>query len=219
MEFIQIVDFSTYLNPVILFAGIGIGFYFYNKLDNLHKTLTYYLVIMFILDILSRIIGFKYGNNLVFIPIGGFFELLGFSVFYYFLGIKESAIKKWALVATVFFTFLFTLWEILKVYNAPVEEFESYTTVIATLFVVIMALGFFLGNILKRKEISTNIFMLNSGILIFFSLILIIFLPIDFLIHDNTGLKFYFWFANLIFTLVFYTFLNLSIWKNGKIQE
>lgn len=219
MEFIQIVDFSTYLNPVILFIGIGIGFYFYKTLDNLHKTLTYYLVSMFILDILSRIIGFKYGNNLVFIPIGGFFELLGFSVFYYFLGIKESVIKKWALIATVFFTFMFALWEILKVYNAPVEEFESYTTVIATLFVVIMALAFFLGNILKRKEISTNIFMLNSGILIFFSLILIIFLPIDFLIHDNTGLKFYFWFANLIFTLVFYTFLNLSIWKNGKIQE
>lgn len=219
MEFIQIVDFSTYLNPVILFAGIGIGFYFYKKLDNLHKTLTYYLVIMFILDILSRIIGFKYGNNLVFIPIGGFFELLGFSVFYYFLGIKESTIKKWALIATVFCTFLFAIWEIIKVYNAPVEEFESYTTVIATLFVVLMALGFFLGNILKRKEISNNIFMLNSGILIFFSLVLIIFLPIDFLIHDNTGLKFYFWFANLIFTLVFYTFLNLSIWKNGKIQE
>lgn len=219
MDFIQIVDISTYLCPVILFIGIAIGVNFYKKLDILHKILLFYLIIMFILDVLSRIIGYIYGNNLIFIPIGGFFELLGFSTFYYFLGINESVSKKTALIVTVFLTFLFTLWEIYKVYNAPVEQFESYTTVIATLFIVLLSLGFFLGKILKRKEISTNIFMLNSGILIFFSLILIIFLPIDFLIHDNTGLKFYFWFANLIFTLVFYTFLSLSIWKNGKIRE
>lgn len=219
MTFYDVVDFCTYFSPIILSVGLGMGIYYFKRLNFLLKVITFYMGSMLFLDVLAYIFGEAYGNNLVFIPIFGFLELFIFSLFYYSLGIKETIIKKGLLITTVIGMFLFTLWEILKVYNAPVEEFQSYSKVISTLFIVLLSIGFFIENIVKRKDISASIFFINSGILLYYSLTLIIFLPIDFLIHDNTGLKFYFWFANLIFTYVFYIFLILSIWKNGKIQE
>lgn len=219
MDFYDLVNFCTYFSPIVVLVGVGVGIYYFKKLDILRKIVTFYLLAMFSVDILSRIIGRIYENNLFFIPIWGFLELFIFSLVYYFLGIKETSGKKISLIITIFSAFLFTLWEINKVCNAPIEEFQSYSKVISTLLIVLLSIGFFLENILKKKNISSDIFLLNSGILIYYSLTLIIFLPIDFLIQDNTGLKFYFWFANLIFMLVFYIFLILSIWKNGKTQE
>jgi len=218
MTFSDILSFFTLLAPLILLTGVSVGIHFYKKVDVLRKTLTFYLFLMLLLDLSARFMGEVYGNNLVFIPIYGFFELFMFSSFYYFLGIKDNLKIKILLFSILFLSFAFTLWEVIKVYNLPIVEFESYSKVISTLVIVLLSLGFFLEKIYMKKDISPDMFMLNSGILLFYSLNLIIFLPIDFLINGNE-LKFYFWLVNLIFTLAFYTFLIWSIWKNGKTQE
>ena len=219
MGFYDLVNFSTYLSPVFLAGGLCIGIYFFKNNDIFHKIIVFYLACMLSIDLLARFFGERYGNNLVFIPILGFMELLVFSVFYYFSGLNESALKKRALVGTVTVAFVFSAWEIYSVYDAPVQEFQSYSKAVSTFLVVLLSIGYFIDKIWKRKNISSREFLLNSGILIYFSLELILFLPIDFLINDDSGLKYYFWFANLLFTLVFYNFLIISVWKNGRIQE
>lgn len=218
MTFSEILSFFTYLSPVILLIGISIGIYYYKTVDVLRKTLTVYIFLMLILDLLARFLGNVYGNNLVLIPVYGFIELLMFSIFYYFLGIKDNLKIKFLLAFILLLSFIFTIWEVIEVYTLPAAEFESYAKAISTLVTVLLSLGFFLEKIYMKKDISSDMFMLNSGILLYYSLNLIIFLPIDFLINGNE-LKFYFWLVNLIFTLAFYVFLISSIWKNGKIQE
>ncbi len=213
------VNFSTYLSPVFLMLGIGIGIYFFKGIDIVHKVIVIYLASMLSIDMLARVFGEVYGNNLIFIPILGFVELLLFSVFYYFSGLHERGAAKFFLFGIIALSFLFSAWEIYKVYGIPIEEFESYSKAISTFVVVLLSIGYFIENIRKGKTISGREFLLHSGILMYFSLELILFLPIDFLINDDSGLKYYFWFANLIFTLAFYNFLILSVWKNGRIQE
>jgi hypothetical protein len=48
---------------------------------------------------------------------------------------------------------------------------------------------------------------------------IIIFLPLDFLISEDSIFNFYIWFANLGVTVLFYLFLIYSIWKNGRIRS
>jgi len=219
MSYSHLIEYCTLLSPIILIAGVSIGVYYFKKLDIIRKILVLYLFTMLSIDILSRVAAAIYNNNLVLIPILGFLELFIFSALYYALAGKEERIKKNSLLIINFATLIFTIWEITKVFNAPVEQFQSYSKAIATLIIVLFSITFFLEKIRLRKDISPALFSLNSGILLFYSLELIIFLPIDFLIHDNSGLKFYFWLANLIFILLFYLFLISSIWKNGKTQE
>jgi hypothetical protein len=54
---------------------------------------------------------------------------------------------------------------------------------------------------------------------IYFSLNLIFFLPVNFLINVASSVKFYFWSANLLLTISFYTFLCKEIWKNGSTRK
>lgn len=218
MTFLEILSLFTNLSPIILTIGIFLGIFCYKKVDTLRKILIFYLCVMLLLDLTARYLGEVYGNNLVLIPIYGFSDLTMFSIFYYFLGIKNNKKIKLFLILILILSAAFTFSEVMKVYNLPSSEFESYSKVISTLVIVFLSLGFFLEKIYMKKNISSDMFMLNSGILLFYSLNLIIFLPIDFLINGSE-LKFYFWLVNLVITLTFHTFLITSIWKNGKIQE
>lgn len=218
MTFLEILSLFTNLSPIILTVGIFLGIFCYKKVDTLRKILIFYLCVMLLLDLTARYLGEVYGNNLVLIPIYGFSDLTMFSIFYYFLGIKNNKKIKLFLILILILSAAFTFSEVMKVYNLPSSEFESYSKVISTLVIVFLSLGFFLEKIYMKKNISSDMFMLNSGILLFYSLNLIIFLPIDFLINGSE-LKFYFWLVNLVITLTFHTFLITSIWKNGKIQE
>ena len=215
MSFFEFLDLFTLSAPIILLMGVIVGIYFYKNVDILRKILTFYLALMFLLDVSSRVIGDVYGTNIFLLPIYGFVELFMFSLFYYYLGIKDSIKLKTALIFILVLSLGYTVWEIDYIQNTPINELETFSKVVSTLITVLLSIGFFLEKILTKKEISSDLFMLNSGILLFYSLNLIIFIPLDFLINGSE-LKFYFWLVNLIFTLIFYIFLISSIWKNGK---
>lgn len=61
--------------------------------------------------------------------------------------------------------------------------------------------------------------ILNGVILTYFSLNLIMILPINYFINAETDLKFIFLVSNMITTTLFYIYLTYSLWKNGKIQK
>lgn len=217
MDFYDITNFLTYLSPIILFGGVVLGSCYFSKIDILYKIIVYYLFGMLAIDISARVYGEIYGSNLLFIPILGFMELLAFFCFYFYSGILESR-KKSVFLGTIFLlSSAFMAWEFTSISNnATLEGFQSYSKVISTFLIVLLAIDFFISKILSSKNIAPQLFFLNSVIIMYFSMVLIIFIPIDFLINDATGVKYYIWFANLLFTLVFYVLLIISIWKIGK---
>lgn len=219
MDVYDIINFSTYLSPIFLIGGIGVGKYYFKNLDIPHKVILFYLLSMLFVDLSARFCGEFYGSNLLFIPILGLTELIAFSFFFCYLGLKENKLKLWCLVIFDVLASVFMISEMIQIERAGVNGFQSYSKIISTLLIVLLSVNLFMDKILSVKNISSGLFYLNSVILMYFSLILIIFIPIDFLINDTTGAKFYIWFANLLLTLLFYLFLIQSIWKNGKSLE
>lgn len=213
MEFIRIIELLTYLYPIILAIGLIIGICYYKSLDSIHKNLPWYFFLMLAADLWS----FYYGtyisnNNLIILIILSLVEMLAITYFYYtyLLRARHIIISGLIVIST-----LYILWEIVN-YRQDATQFQSYAKVIDNFTVIILTLTFFHERINRYKDLKWENFRLNAIILGYFSINLIFFLPINFLINETTGLKFYFWFGNLIITIIFYFYLTILIWQNAR---
>lgn len=216
MDVTKILETLTLFSPAILVIGICIGIYFYKSLNGIHKSISFYLLIMLLVDLSGRILKFTHGNNLIILPIYSLLELVMFVLFYYKFLFKA---KHRLILGLSIIAMLYILWEIIVLKEMETRKFQSYAKVADNFVIITLALGFFHEKINVFKESKWDNFRLNAVILVFFSVNMLFFLPINFLINESTGLKFYFWSCNLVFTLLFYLFLSYSIWKNGRIQK
>ncbi|UUC44947.1 hypothetical protein [Flavobacterium cerinum] len=212
MTFYQFLDYLTYLSPALLLTGIGIGMYRYKSLDLSRKMLLLYISVALCTDLTSRIYGHLFGNNLIFIILFSLLELIIFAILYQFCFFEKKS-------RTLFLLTLvasgFIIWELSSLHKVAPQQFQSYSKVMDAFVILLFALAYFFQKVGKYKTTQTEQLRLNAAILIFFSLHLLFFLPINFLINVSSGLKFYFWTANLVLTLFFYAFINWEIWKNG----
>lgn len=215
MTIIEIMELLTLFSPSILVIGICIGFYFYSVLNAIHKSIIWYFVLMFCVDIISRIMGY-YSNNLIVLLVYSLLELLLFVLFYYkfLFKARHRFIMGLSIVAI-----LYIFWEILILRKIEAQQFQSYAKVTDNFVIITLALAFFHEKINIFKELKWDNFRLNAVILVFFSVNMLFFLPINFLINETSGLNHYFWLSNLVITILFYLFLITSIWKNGRIRK
>lgn len=205
----------TFSVPIILIFGLGIGIYYYKFIKREYQLLLLYLGICLITDIISRILGVIYGNNLIFIVIFSFLELLFFSIYYQIAFFKR---RIWVYTIISSIALMFIAWEIVNLWNVPPSEFQSYSRVISGFFIIAIAINYLFEKIEEKQKQSTLI-KLNYAFIIFYSLHLIFFLPINFLINVPSSIKYYFWLANLLLTLTFYVYLGREIWRNGLTQK
>jgi len=216
MSFYELLDVFTLFSPFVLIIALCIGSFFHRFLDRIHKYILLYLVLAFVMDITSRVCGIIASNNLIFIPLFGFGELIILSLFFYVQFIHK---KKPVLFVIILCVLVFMIWEIWELRNVNPQHFHSYSRVLSSLCIVLLSISFFFERLKNTRTISWPVFTLNSIVLIFFSLNLIFFLPLNFLVNEYSNLKFYFWFVNLMCTILFYGFLTFSIWKNGKTHK
>lgn len=215
MTFYEIVKISTLLSPSILLLGVVIGAYFYKSLDVVHKNITLFLFIMLCIDFTGRIIE-GYGNNLIVLLIYSLIEMSLFIYFYYKYLFKA---KHRLIMGLCLVSFFYIIWEITVLNKIEAKQFQSYAKVADNFVIITLALTYFHEKINIFKESKWDNFQLNAVVLIFFFINMIFFLPINFLINESSGLKFYFWLGNLIITVLFYSYLTHSIWKNGRTRK
>lgn len=216
MTFYDFIDYLTYLSPAALLLGITFGLWHFRSLDDAHKTVTLYLFISLLTDLLMRMFAYLFDNNLVFILIFSLVELALFAFLYFRLLLER---RYPTLLILVLIGILFIGWELLNLKFFSIPQFQSYSKVVDTLLIVLLSITFFFECLRKEKDARWNFFRLNAVILAFFSLNLIFFLPINFLINEKSNLKFYFWLGNLVATIAFYLFLTREIWKNGTTRK
>ncbi len=215
MSFYDFLSYLTWLSPLLLISGTGIGIYYYKKLSNLYRSILYYLLVMGCIDLTSRVCGKVFKSNLYFLPILGFSEIFIFSAVFYYMGFKYSKLK-YLLVFVNVTALIFSVIELFQISYFEAYHFQLYSKAANSFFIILFAIIFFFRNIKRNTIINGTIFRLNSGILIFFSLSFIIFLPLEFLVNEASVYKFYIWFANLGLAITFYIFLIGILWKNGK---
>lgn len=216
MSFFRILSISTAIVPFILLFGIIKGLQYYRYLKTDYKLLVVYLIGCFLADISSRIMGEFYKNNLICMVAFSLFELL-FFVYYYQTCFFKRKVWRYLIVALI--GTIYIGHEIYTLINVKPEYFQTYSKTFTAFLIIIMGIDFFIEN-LKEERIDSSSTMRRNAIFIFyFSLNLILFLPINFLINVSSSVKFYFWLINLIVTFSFYIILTKKIWKNGLTQK
>lgn len=215
MTFNRLLSIGTLLVPLLLLFGIIAGAFYYRYLDKKNKLLVVYLSICLTIDILSRIAGEIYNNNLIFIVIFSLLELVFFYVYYRVCFFKKN-ITLYTVATSI--ASVYMIYEMFTLKDVEPIDFQPYSKVICSFIIIIMSINSLFENISKEQQDST-IVKLSSVFVIYFALNLIFFLPVNFLINVTSSVKFYFWFANLLLTVSLYIFLTKEIWKNGSTQK
>ncbi|MEL1245418.1 hypothetical protein AAEO56_14180 [Flavobacterium sp. DGU11] len=218
MKFSDFSTFFSFLSPAVLTAGVIIGWVYKKSLDKIHKSLTFYLLLMLCLDLSARILG-KLGNNFIILLVYSLIDLCFFLYLYNKLLLKKynkiflitGVIGIAYIVGEIFYFFILN--------KLDAKQFQPYSKVVDNFIVVLMALAFYLERISNFKESHWNNFVLNTVLLVFFTITLIVFLPFNFLVNEKTGLKFYFFHINIVMIIALYMYLTYSVWKNGRQQN
>lgn len=213
MTFFDFAKGFTFSSPILLVIGLSIGFYYYKRLDKIHKSFVWYFVAMLLSEIVSKILGAT-GNNLMALLVYCLFEMTLFTCFYFKYLFK---IKHKPVILLYAAAFAYILWEIASLESADVKAFQSYAKVADDFVIIVLTLTFFHERINIFKEAKWDNFLFNVIVLIFFSINLVFILPLNFMINDSLGI--YFWFGNNISIVLFYSYLTHSIWKNGRTQK
>jgi len=213
MEFKTLYEILNVLSPVALIIGLIIGLSNFKKLNIIHKGITCYLLVMLCVDMTGRILEYHSRNNLVVLLIYSLVEMLFFVYFYYKYLFKS---RHRVLIGLSFLAAGYIIWELIY-FSQDVRQFQSYAKVVDNFVVITLALVFLSDKIRDYKESKLDTFYINAAILVFFTINLIFFLPINFTLNESAG--FYFWLFNLVTTVSFYLYLTFCIWKNRKAQH
>lgn len=209
----------TFISPILLIVGIFFCLYYRKHLSGCFRLFWAYFTIGLITEILSRYFGF-YSNlkyNLFLIPFYGLSELIIFTSIYYKYLFKRKNKK------LLYFTYVLITLIILELtrfrHMFQAYNFQSYSKVIADIGIVCFGLIYYWDVIKGKVRFSSEINILNAANLSFFSMNLLLFLFINFLVNENYKLVMIFWTFNLIIISLYYTTLILLIWQNGKTRK
>lgn len=213
MSYIDFLQALTWLSPLTLFIGIIIGLSAFKSLNTVNRSITVYLIVMLCAEIASNIISLFLPNNIVGFPVYCLVELCLFVYFYntYFLSKRYVA-----LIVLNILAILFILWEIVTFSFTSAKDFQSYAKVFDNFSVILLALTYSYEKLEQPNAAKWTNFRLNTVILIFFTINLILFLPFNFIINDNAGIQFYFWQGILLTTVAFYAYLAYLLLQNSK---
>lgn len=204
-------EILSYSSPFILFIGFLIGTRFYKNLDKQNKLLYYYLSGCLIIDVISRIIAFTSGNNLILFQSLCFLEIIIFSKFYYNMILKNNFIK-----ILSFLGIIYILFEFFYLDFKNIKSVQSYSQVVSSFIIILMVLFYFIEQIEKDFQSTIHDFYFNGVVLFFFTVQLLLLLPFNFLVTNHSSFVFLLWLIHIVTLISFYTYLIISIWKNGK---
>jgi len=196
----QIGFFLNALSVLILLIGIFICF---GKSYN-SKWLYVYICFLFILEVISRILGYYLKNNYFIISLSFFLNFLFLTFFYL------EKIYKANRILTLNINILALLLFILTYHLQPYDRF-TYSLVI-TCYSLIFIHKWLQGSI-KSNRAS---FLLNASILLFFCVDAFLAIATDYLVNNSLELVSWFWFFRGILLQVFYITLIYYAWKTGK---
>jgi hypothetical protein len=219
MDQYQVWKYLSLLSPIILLIGLVVGFYFFKSLNRISKNVLLYLGLCLVVDLIYRVIGYYSVSqyNLFVIPIFAFLELIFFANLYYRLILKSRSRILFIFIVLALMVIFSELLFIDRLFQQ--KTFHSFGKVVADLTVIVFCITYYwrllTGKIKQVKEVS----QLNATFLIYYSVNLILFLPINFLVNASINIVFLFWVINLVSLVLFYLVLTYMIWRNGKTQK
>lgn len=204
----------TFGSPVVLIIGGLMGLYYLKYLEKSNYILLIYLIISLVFDVVSRKVGGDTDNNLLLWPLLSLAELIIFSVYY-----LKTTVNNKIIIGLLGLGSIYMFWELYYLDVNDIIGFQPYSKVISSFIIVLFALINFYQALKKEVvEVLKNQY-LNGVILVYFSLNILLLLPINFLINAKVEITIYIWTVYLFTTIFFYVSLSFYLWKNGRNQK
>ena len=178
------------------------------------RILSWFLLVDFLANCISSLLGMNGINNMAVMHIYTFVEFAILSYFYHFL-FADKRISH-VIAFTVVLFFVASLVNALFFQN--IYTFNSYTKSIEALLVSILAITLFardLDSIGGNKRVNAVMAYANTGILIYFSGSFIWFAVCN-LMPSNSMFAWYMWALHATLLLVFYVLTAVTLWKYKK---
>jgi len=216
MTFSEFSLFLGDLSSIALIIGLVFGIFNYKKLDQLHKSILIYMGLMLAIDTVCRIFKYYKHPNVIILPIFSFVELLSFIYIYnkHLLAKKSKVIIGLGFLGMLYIAIEF--FEYFVFGKLDIKQFQPYSKIVDNFIIIIMALVFYYQKMSTFNDTKWNNFKFNTAVLTYFTINAIVFLPFNFIINENIGVRFYIWIVNVIIILLFYSYLTFLIWKNSR---
>lgn len=207
------------ITPYFIGLCLLVGLIQFRRISPPFKLMVIYLGVALLFNLGMSAMAYYFGNNLVLIPLYGFFELVLYTVLFgYFLFTPKSSMSTTTVLLGITGC-SYIIYETLIVNTVDPLKFQSYARVIDAFIIVVFSMLFFFDKLSKGTDPKETTLTLNTIILIFFSLNLVFLLPINFLVSKSYQLVFYFWFGYMVLTLLFYLSITFAIWKDGRTRR
>jgi hypothetical protein len=201
-----------YIVPFVLLLGVIIGSCYFKKISTNSRIFLFYMMASLIIDRIAIILENTTKNNLILFSLLSLVEIITFSLVYH----SFIQAKKFVLIAAILGV-TYILIEIALINPNHVASFQPYSKIASSFLIVIMGLKYMVDQI--KKELPFYNRNLHFIIISYFSLELILLLPLNFLINETSNVVFYIWYLRLSINLLFYIYLIRFIWKNGITQK
>lgn len=209
----EILKILIWIITLILLVGVIIGYSSFKYSNIITKSITVYLAVMLLADVVGKIYFLLGINNQFILPVYSFVELLLFTFFYN----KYMLSKRYKiLIAINILAMFFILWDIVTFSFTSAKDFQSYAKVFDNFGIILLALTYCYEKLDQPSVAKWKNFRLNIVIAVFFTINLIFFLPYNFIINDNAGIQFYFWFGIAIITIIFYIYLTTLVIQDSR---
>lgn len=196
----------SYLSPLILTLCVLWGAFYFTALNSKAKVIFFYLLCNLIVDIISRVIDY----NLWLLTLLGIIDLLAFYLIFNF-----KALKKVYLSITV----LGLIYIVSEFFFINFENYQSYVKVVSSAGILTM-ISFKILYYIRHDLIEKwEDLIFNSVVFTYFTLELIILLPVNFLISIASEYIHIIWIIRVLFMLAFYTYLLYYLWAHGRNQK
>ncbi len=208
-------DSLTLISSFIVVLPLFLSIIRHKKLEGIQIKLSYLLIIVFLVELISNVLWYKKVNNL---PIYHFYTVIELILI---LNIYKTVLNH--TFSKKFFVFIgvgFTVFAILNVlFFQNIYTFNSNTTTLLGIIVIFLALSYFymLLKEVKYSMLETNpMFWINSGFLIYFSSNLILFFINNKLFTGSTEASYLVWGLHAIINIILIIFYTIAVWVKPK---
>lgn len=206
------------LSHIPIYATTGYSLFLYKRLPKELKIFSWFLLVTGLIQLLSLILALQSINNM---PLLHLYVALGFSFLCWFYAtvLRQFIDRRIVLVSGLLFL-LFTL--VNSIFFQDIFTFNSNALTIESILIIILSLStfmLFLNDAMTegRRELSTSLNWINSGLFIYYvSNLLIYYFGSVITRSFSQSLNLYTWVFHSFFSVVMYLCFFIGLWKRPK---
>lgn len=166
----------------------------------------------FLILLLFEIVSYLFSDNNLFLLSISSFANFAFLIYFYFKHLLDIKFNK--AIPIILLGIVPMIVSLVLGYNF--QNFQSYDRALYSFAIMLLSLYYFYWLLNENKKASKESIILNSFVLLFFSIDTFLAVGTNYLVNENLMLVAWFWFFRAVFLQLYYGSLIYYSWQIGK---